>query len=400
MSLEFLKELVVENESKIVLLVIDGLGGLPSPKSGLTELETASTPNMDALASRSQCGMLEPIGPGITSGSGPAHLALFGYDPVEYNIGRGVLSAMGIGLELSPRDLACRVNFATMEDGIITDRRAGRIPTEECARLCKLLETIEIPGVEITIRPEMQHRAVLVFRGDDLSPELSDSDPQKEGKSPLKVEPLSPAAEKSAAVLNKYIERVREVLKNERPANMILVRGFDKLPKIIGFREAYKLKAAAIATYPMYKGLGRLAGMDVLDTGKTLADEIVTLERHFKGYDFFFVHVKSADSAGEDGDFERKVKVIEEVDRYIPAILELKPDVLVITGDHSTPALLKSHSWHPVPVLLNSKWGRRDTWITGFGERECAKGSMGILRSKDLMGLMLASALRLKKFGA
>ena len=395
-----LKDLAIKNDSKMVLLVMDGLGGLPHEDTGLTELETAKTPNLDALAGQSSCGLMHPIMPGVTAGSGPAHLGLFGYDPLEHNIGRGVLSALGLNLDLGKDDVACRINFATMATNKIVDRRAGRIPTEECARLCKKLSTIEIEGVEITVVPEMQHRAAIVFRGQGLSGRVTDSDPQKEGLAPLKMEALDEASAKMAEIANTFADRAKDVLADEPVANMILMRGFDKAPDIETVGDLYKIKAAAIATYPMYRGLAKLVGMEVIPTGSTLESEIETLSENFADYDYFFIHVKYTDSSGEDGDFDRKVKVIEEVDLVIPSILELNPDVFVVTGDHSTPAALKSHSWHPVPVLLHAKTARRDSWLSSFGEGQCAQGSLGTFMARDLMALMLAHAQRLAKFGA
>lgn len=395
-----LKNLAIKNNTKMILLVMDGLGGLPHKDTGLTELETAKTPNLDKLASQSSCGQMYPIRPGITAGSGPAHLGLFGYDPLEHNIGRGVLSALGLNLDLGKDDVACRINFATMRDGKIVDRRAGRIPTEECVRLCKKLSSIEVEGVQITVAPEMQHRAAIVFRGPGLSGNITDSDPQKEGLPPLKMEALDEESVKMAEIANTFAERAKQVLSDEPVANMILMRGFDKAPAIESVGELYGIKAAAIATYPMYKGLAKLVGMEVLPTGSTLESEIETLKENFADYDYFFIHVKYTDSSGEDGNFEKKVHVIEEVDAVIPSILSLKPDVFVVTGDHSTPASLKAHSWHPVPVLLHAETARKDSWLTSFGEGQCARGSLGTFESRYLMALMLAHAQRLTKYGA
>lgn len=395
-----LRELAVQNDSKIVLTVMDGLGGLPHPKTRKTELEAARTPNMDRLAKMSSCGLHHPIAPGITPGSGPAHLGLFGYDPVEVKIGRGVLAACGIGFKLQQNDLAFRLNFATMQDGVITDRRAGRIPTEEGARLCEKLRIIELPGVEVFVEPVMQYRAVVVLRGEGLDPRLADSDPQETGKSPLRVKALAPEANKSAELVNTFIDKAREVLKDEPKGNMILARGFDRLPDIPTLEEAYGLKSAVIATYPMYKGLGAIAGMDIIKCGKEIADEFEALQEVYNDYDFIFLHIKPTDSAGEDGNYDLRVQILEEVDSYIPVLERLQPKVLVITGDHSTPASLQSHSWHPVPIMLHSPTARIDSWLDGFSERSCAQGSLGVFPAKELMALMLAHAGRLIKYGA
>jgi len=400
--MDVLQELVTKADTKLVLLVMDGLGGLPHPETGKTELETARTPNLDRLAKISSIGLHTPVATGITPGSGPGHLGLFGYDPVQNEVGRGVLSALGVGIELKPADVACRVNFATLENGVITDRRAGRIPTEEGARLCKKLESIRIPGVEIIIRPEMQYRAVIVFRGEDLGADLSDTDPQKTGLAPLPVRATSddPASQRTAGLFNEFVRQANQVLAEERPANTILLRGFDKLPQLPTFQEKYGLGSAVIAVYPMYRGLARLVGMEVLDAGHSIEEEFEVLKQNWDKYDFFFVHVKPTDSSGEDGAFEKKSQVIEEVDALIPRVEALKPDVLVVTGDHSTPALLKAHSWHPVPILLASRYARRNMWVEKFGESECARGALGFIKSTDILPLMLAHGLRLQKFGA
>jgi 2,3-bisphosphoglycerate-independent phosphoglycerate mutase len=397
---EVFKELSIENGSKIVLLVIDGLGGLPLPKSGKTELETASTPHLDALAAQSICGLLDPISPGITPGSGPAHLALFGYDPLKFMVGRGILEALGIDFDLQESDVAARFNFATInKNGLITDRRAGRLSSEKGAELCKLLADVKIPEVEIFVRPVIEYRGVLVLRGKGLSGELTESDPQKTNVEPLLVEPLNNRAKKTAFLMNQFIDRANKILSNRDRANTILCRGFDHYKKFPSMLEVFKLKAACIANYPMYKGVARLVGMEIIKTGEKIEEEFQTLKQSYNDFNFFYVHIKKTDSAGEDGNFELKVKLIEEVDKYIPKLLELEPGVIVVTGDHSTPALLKSHSWHPLPVLIYSKWCRPD-YVKAFAERTCIHGELGRMLSTEIMPLALAHALRLKKYGA
>jgi len=394
------KEISVKTDSKILLLVLDGVGGLP--QDGETEMERARTPNLDDLASRSICGLTDAIGYGITPGSGPSHLALFGYDPVEYIIGRGVLEALGIGVELTHKDMAARGNFATMDKrGIIVDRRAGRISTEKNSELCGLLgKNIEkIKGVKVLIRPGKEHRFVVIFRGDGLNGPVSDADPEKNGEKAKPARALSPKAKKTEEVANSFIKKASEVLKNQHPANTVLLRGISRVPRIPSMGELFKLTPAAIATYPMYKGLARLVGMEILPTGETIGDELNTLKENFGKYDFFYLHIKKTDSSGEDGNWEKKVKAIEEVDRFIPEILALKFDVLVITSDHSTPCLLKSHSWHPNPFLLHSKFIRIDE-AKRFTERECSRGGMGRFPAVSAMPLMLANGLKLTKFGA
>ncbi|MBM4351985.1 MAG: 2,3-bisphosphoglycerate-independent phosphoglycerate mutase, partial [Deltaproteobacteria bacterium] len=348
------------------------------------------------------CGLIDPISYGITPGSGPSHLALFGYDPFRFEIGRGVMEALGIGLKLTKEDLTARGNFATIdENGIIVDRRAGRISTEKNQEICQFLqnEIREVDGIRVSICSGKEHRFVIVFQGEGLKDNLTDADPQKDGKKAKGTESLTAEAQRTAEIVNAYLKKATEALKLFHPANTILLRGFSKIPNIPSMFERFKLKPAAIATYPMYRGLARLVEMDVLETGETLRDEVETLKNNFNRYDFFYIHFKKTDSAGEDGDFKKKVKAIEEIDRILPSILKLKPDVLVVTGDHSTPAVLKSHSWHPNPILLYSKYTRPDG-IRRFTERQCQKGQLGRFPAMEIIPLMLANGLKLKKFGA
>lgn len=396
-----IKELAVKTESKIVLLVADGIGDLPS-KEGKTVLEYADIPNLDKLAVRSVCGLTDPISRGITPGSGPAHLSLFGYDPIKYQIGRGVLEALGIDIELTEDDLACRGNFATIDDNdVITDRRAGRISTEANKKLCDLLQEsiTEIDGVKVIIKPGKEHRFVVVFRGKELKDGISDADPQVTGKKIKYAEALRPESEESVRSVNKFIDRAMEVLKEQHPANAILLRGIAKHPVLPSMNDLFKLKPAAIAAYPMYRGLAKLVGMDVVDTGETIADEFIALKEKYEQYDFFYVHIKKTDSYGEDGNYDGKVKVIEEVDHYIPELIELNPDVIVVTGDHSTPAVLAAHSWHPNPFLLYSRHIRVDD-VKHFSENEFVRGGLGRFPAMEAMRLMLANALKLNKYGA
>ncbi|MDO8579191.1 MAG: 2,3-bisphosphoglycerate-independent phosphoglycerate mutase [Dehalococcoidales bacterium] len=397
---DLMKSLSITSPSRIVLLVIDGLGGLPHPKSGKTELETARTPNLDKLASAGTCGLSDPVGPGITPGSGAGHLALFGYDPLAFNIGRGVLEAAGIDFDMQPGDIASRGNFCTVDRaGAITDRRAGRISSEKAAELCGLLDGITIDNVKVMVRPVKEHRCVVIFRGEGLSAELSDSDPQQTGIAPKAVAALNSQASGTARIANHFLDKAKVILAEHHPANMLLLRGFSKRPAWPLMQEIYKLTPCAIAAYPMYRGLARLVGMDVLHTGITVDDEFQTLLRNYEKYDFIFLHVKGADSAGEDGDFDRKVAVIEQVDSSITNLLHLQPDVIVVTGDHSTPAVLKAHSWHPVPFLLYSRYCR-PVKIKKFGETECGSNGMGRIQAAQLMSLAMAHALKLNKFGA
>jgi len=399
-GLEIIKSISLPSPTKIVLLVLDGLGGLPDPETGKTELETAETPNLDRLAANGICGLIDPVGPGITPGSAPGHLALFGYDPVHFIIGRGALEAIGIGFELEPGDVAARGNFCTIDEkGLVTDRRAGRIPTEKCTELCHLLDGLVIDGVKLFVSPVREHRLVVIFRGVGLVPNIGDTDPQQLGVAPKPVTALGPEAERLAGVARQFIERAKSVLVEHHPANMVLLRGFSQRPHWPTMNEVYKLKPAAVAGYPMYRGLAKLIGMDVLETDSSIDSEIAVLKKNYINYDFFFLHVKQTDAAGEDGDFDRKVRGIEQVDRAVSELIDLEPDVIVVTGDHSTPALLKGHSWHPVPVLIYSKWCRPDT-VNQFGESACIAGGLGRMPGSHIMPLALANALKLTKFGA
>ena len=402
---ELTRELKMSADTKIVHLVMDGLGGLPRELDGKTELEAAKTPNLDALAARAQLGLAVPVRPGVTPGSGPAHLSLFGYDPLEFDVGRGVLSALGIGFDLHPEDVAARGNFCTIDDeGLITDRRAGRIPTEFSQKLTALLGEIELPGVQAYVETVKEYRFVLVLRptsGQTLYAEIADTDPQKTGVPSLPAVAEDEASEATAQLVNDWIAQARDILKDHKPANSLNLRGFAKDPGFPKFPDAFGLRAAAIATYPMYKGVAKLVGMEVLPVaGEAVEDEVETLREYWEEYDYFFFHVKKTDSAGEDGDFARKVEVIEHVDEVVvPAIVALDPDVIIVTGDHSTPAALKSHSWHPVPTLL---WSRHCCWdgVKEFGERACGRGSLGVFPAWDEIQLALGHALRLNKYGA
>jgi 2,3-bisphosphoglycerate-independent phosphoglycerate mutase len=397
---EHIKKMCWTSPSKIVLLVIDGLGGLPHPETGKTELESARRPNLDRIARESICGLIDPVSPGITPGSAPGHLAIFGYDPVQYAIGRGVLEALGIDVQLKPDDIAARGNFCTVDDkGIITHRRAGRISTDKNTVLCRLLNNITIEGADISVLPVKEHRFVLILGGTGLSPELGDSDPQQIGEAPRRIEALSPQARKTAEIANEFVSQASSLLQGKTPANMVLLRGFSRRPHIPSISEIYKLKPAAVATYPMYRGLARLVGMKVLPGGESITDQLNSLHRHYAKYDFFFIHFKSTDARGEDGDFPAKVQAIEELDKALPGLLSLDPDVLIVTGDHSTPATLAMHSWHPVPFMLKSKWCRPDD-VTEFSERACLAGGMGRFPATEIMPLAMANALKLAKFGA
>ena len=398
-DLEVLRDCYVSSPSKIVMLVVDGLGGLAHPESGLSELERAVIPNLDAMARESACGLTTPVLPGVAPGSGPGHLSLFGYDPLKHLIGRGALEALGIEVALQPGDVAARGNFCTVDgDGLLVDRRAGRISTELSEPLCRRLDQIELDGVQVDVYPVQDYRFVLRLRGEELSDSLSETDPQRAGVSPLLVEPLAPKAQRSAELVNRFVAQAKQLLVEEERANMVLLRGFAELPSLPPMGEVYRLNPGAIAAYPMYRGLATVAGMNVILTGMTFADEVETLRENFQAHDFFFIHYKPADAAGEDGDFDAKVERLEELDALIPQIRELEPEVLMVCGDHATPAIMAGHSWHPVPFMLHSALTRGEG-IKEFSEKECALGSIGRIPATNVMLLALSHAGKLAKFG-
>jgi 2,3-bisphosphoglycerate-independent phosphoglycerate mutase len=408
---EVIRLLARKTDSKILLIVLDGVGDLPV--AGQTPLEAAKTPNLNGLVQESALGLMDPVARGITPGSGPGHLALFGYDPLQYEVGRGVLAVLGIGLELGPEDIAARGNFATIDkQGLLTDRRAGRIPTDLNKKICeKLREQIKrIENVEIEIEPVMDYRFALVLRGEGLGGEVADTDPQQLGVKPKGAvaypndghKVRNEAAEKTARIVKQFVTQTMKILKDEQPANAVLLRGFGKLPQIPKMQDLYKLTPAVIAGYPMYRGVARLVGMEPLPLelgDEQLEEKLRLLHDNWEEFDFFFLHIKKTDSAGEDGNFTKKAKLIEEFDDHLPHVLDLNPDVLAITADHSTPVPLKSHSWHPVPLLLHSRYVRPDEGRR-LTEQECLKGSLGRFCSRELLLQLLAHALKLKKFGA
>ncbi|QXM06651.1 2,3-bisphosphoglycerate-independent phosphoglycerate mutase [Crassaminicella indica] len=401
---QIIQSTIKSNNSKIVLLVLDGVGDIRSPKfKNKTPLEYAHTPNLDKLAKASVTGRMHPILPGITPGSGPGHLGLFGYDPMYHTIGRGVLEAVGIGFELKSYDVAARCNFATMNDaGLIIDRRAGRIPTETTIELCNILKSIkEIDGVEIIIKPGKGHRFVTIFRSKEkeIGSMINDIDPLVEGKAPLTAIGKNPPSQFLANVINQFIKEGYALLKDKSPANAFLMRGIASKPKIASMRDKYLLESAAIATYPMYRGIASLLGMTLLPAPDSIEGLFETYINAHNKYDFFFIHVKGTDQAGEDGNFDSKVSCIEKVDKALPIILENKPDVLAITADHSSPCAMRSHSWHPIPILIHSQFAGVDD-VKVFHENACSNGGLGFFESKYLMGILLANAKRLDKFGA
>lgn len=402
MPFDYLPPLLRAASTKIVLLVMDGLGGLPIDIGGPTELEAAYKPNLDRLASEGVLGQIIPIRPGITPGSGPAHLALFGYDPLQYEIGRGVLEAVGVGLEVGRGEVAARGNFCTLDSaGNIVDRRAGRISSEEAAPLIERLKTIALPGAEVEVRQVREYRFALVMRGEGLSAEIEDTDPQRTGVPPLRATARTPEAVPTAKLINEWIAKANELLSTNSKANGLTLRGFASHPNLPDFGKSYGLRPACISVYPMYRGVARLVGMEIVQfSGEAPEDEFAALAKVWNDYDFFFIHIKKTDSKGEDGDFYGKAKIIEGVDVALPQLLNLHPDVLIVTGDHSTPALMRTHTWHPVPFLLWAPATVRPDDQTTFGERACARGGLGTFSAMDVMTLALAHAGRLEKFGA
>ncbi len=393
------RELSIATPSKIVLLVLDGLGDLPV--DGKTALETARTPNLDRLSARAACGLTDPVFRGITPGSGPSHLALFGYDPLRYQLGRGILEAIGSGVEVGRDDLVARGNYATLKDGLVVDRRAGRIPTTENEKICRRLnEALQPPpGVRIILSPGKEHRFVVKFSGKGLSDALGDADPQKDHKPPVAAAALSAEAQSTAAIVNHFIAEATRILSGDPVANTVLLRGFSRFPDIPTMSSLYKVKPAAAANYPMYKGLARLLGMEVLSVGNKTDDLFDALEAGYKDHDFFYVHFKKTDAAGEDGNFAAKVTAIEEIDAFVRRIEALGPEVIAVTADHSTPCLLKSHSWHPNPFLLAARSAMPDD-VSQFSERACGRGFLGRFPALQAMPLLLAHAGKLQKYGA
>ncbi len=401
---EIVESLAQRTESKIVLLVLDGLGGIRTQKAPKTELELANIPNLNQLARNGVCGRITPVSPGVTPGSGPAHFSLFGYDPTEESIqiGRGALEALGLGMDLKAGDVATRCNFATIDSqSRLTDRRAGRIPTEECVRLCQLLTRSlrRIDDVDVVIEPGEQYRFVVVFKGPGLGGEIEDTDPQVTGVPALSAVPRNEASRKMASLADRFIAQANALLAKETKANSILMRGFSAMPHVRSMSDRWKLRPACIATYPLYRGVARVVGMEILQAGTEIADEFAALEKHWNDFDYFFIHIKKTDSYGEDGNPQGKIKILEEVDGHIPMIEKLNPAVIMVTGDHSTPPPMKSHSWHPVPFLLKAEHCGIDD-AAAFAEAECSKGQLGVFPSYHITELALANAGKLKKFGA
>ena len=412
-DLDVLRDSYVTTSSRIVMLVVDGLGGLPHPDTRLSELETAITPNLDRLSNESACGLTVPVLPGVAPGSGPGHLALFGYDPLKYLIGRGALEALGIEVDLKEGEVSARGNFSTVDSqGILVDRRAGRIPSEITIPLCRDLNEIQVDGVDLSVYPVEGYRFVLHLRGEGLSDMVTGTDPQRTGVAAVEAKALAPEGEKTAGIVRGFVDQAKEILKNEERANMVLLRGFSSLPHLPAMGEAYGMNPAAIAAYPMYRGLASIVGMKVIPTGKSFSDELDTLYQHYDKHDFFYVHYKPADAAGEDGDFKAKVKALEDLDTHIPRLRELNPDVFMIVGDHSTPAIMAAHSWHPrslpAPLRVDPGRGRgglfgaelrrrfsgHNTCDAGHALGPCPRGQAGQVRPLKPSFILVSDLLR------
>lgn len=398
--------LTLKTNTKVALVVLDGLGDIATRQQNyLTPLEAANTPNLDALSKDSAQGRMIPVAPGITPGSGPGHLGLFGYDPLEFEVGRGVIEALGLGLELKPGDVAARANFCTLDrKGIVTDRRAGRIDTAVCEKLCAMLsaKVKKVGGAQVIIKAGKGHRFVVIFRGKGLEGPLTDADPHREGMPVPKVAPVNPKsakAKKAAKLVAAFYKAALPIIAKETPANGFLLRGIAHQPAIPAFEERYGLRAACIAVYPMYKGLAQLVGMTKLEGPQTIAEQFERYCAEYDNYDFFFIHYKYTDMHGEDGNFLAKEQAIEEFDAALPVLLRRKPEVLAITGDHSTPCAVKGHSWHPQPVLLHSALSGSDK-LERFTETGANVGSLGLFEAKYLIRLMQANAKVFDKFGA
>ena len=400
MDLDLAARLRQPAESKVVLCVMDGLGGFARAETERSELEQSDTPNLDRLTETSDVGLTTPVGMGITPGSGPGHLALFGYDPYRFDIGRGVLEAVGIDFELGPDDVAARGNFCTLDaDGNISDRRAGRIASEKSAAIVERLRAIELDGAKLFVEPVREHRFVLVLRAPGLGEDVTTTDPQREGVPPLAAQGADAASERTAALVNEFVAKASELIADEEAANGLTLRGFATYPVLPQMEDIWGVRAAALAVYPMYRGLAKLAGMRALACPGGMEEQLAVARERWDEFDYFFIHYKKTDAAGEDGDFLGKVHALEEFDTHVPGLTGLGADVLMIAGDHSTPALMAAHSWHPVPFLLHSPFARGGS-VQHFTERECLGGSLGIFPAVEAMPLAMAHAGRLQKYGA
>ncbi len=405
---------------RILLIIFDGLGDRPVKELGSkTPLEAAPKANLDWFANNGMNGLLDPIGPGIRPGSDTSHLALFGYDPLEVYTGRGPFEAAGVGIELQRGDVAFRCNFASVDENrVLTDRRAGRIK-DGTDKLAESLDGMKLGRVKVLFRAGTEHRAVLVLRGKGLSPKVTDTDPHEEGQKIPESKPLEPKAKATAKALNAFTRRAYDILsehpvnkarvaKGEAPANMVVARGAGIAPDLPPISEKLGVKAAGIAGVALIKGMFRAVGMDVLEvkgaTGGLDTDMVAKAEAALKAletYDLVVVNVKAADLCGHDGRSADKIKVIERIDQMMGHFkANLPPDVIfAFTADHSTPVAVMDHSGDPVPVTIYGDGIRVDE-VPHFDERSAAHGSLGRIRGRDLMPILLNQANRTEKFGA
>lgn len=404
---------------KVIFVICDGLADRPIPElGGLTPLEAAPTPHLDKLAYEAECGMMHTLGRGKTPGSDTAHLTLFGYDIATSYSGRGPIEVAGLGMELKHGDVALRGNMGTVIDGMITDRRAGRIRV--VTPVCEALDGMEIDGVTFIVKPGTAHRAGVIIRGEGLSDAIIDADPHVPDVPIRTVTPTddTPEAKKTADVLNKFLARAHEVLKDHQfnkdriaagdlPANYLLVRGAGQYKQVESFEKRYGLSACCIAGGGLYKGIGAFLGMDILEVPGATALPDTDIEAKFKlavdslkKYDFVFVHVKAADSLGEDGDHAGKRDFIARIDQAVP-VLAGRPDdtLLVWTADHTTPCEMKAHSADPVPIMYHGGAVRTDR-VESFGERACGEGGLGFISGLDLMPQVMNLLGKLHLVGA
>ncbi|MDD3408250.1 MAG: 2,3-bisphosphoglycerate-independent phosphoglycerate mutase [Methanobacteriaceae archaeon] len=411
---------------KGIILVMDGMGDRPLKElDNQTPLQAANTPNMDKMAECGITGIMDSIRPGIIPGSDTAHLSILGYDPYEVYTGRGPFEASGVGLDVIPGDIAFRCNFSTAdENGIITDRRAGRI-REGTKDIVDVLNTMVIKGyedIQIIFKESTGHRAVLVLRGEGLSDKVTDADPKVEGKKPKIVESTdgSEEAKRTADLLNKIVEKSYEMVKNhpvnigrmeenKPPANIIIPRGAGAVPKVEHINEKYEVNSACIAETGLFMGIGRFAGMDIIEmddvTGgvDTNLDNIIdTIINQVNNTDhnFFLINIDGADEAGHDGNAIQKKEFIEKVDKIVMSkLLNLKNVVLFLTADHSTPISVMNHSGDPVPVIINSPEVRVDD-VKEYNEFAVAKGGLCRIRGSDVMNIVMDLMNNSHKFGA
>jgi 2,3-bisphosphoglycerate-independent phosphoglycerate mutase len=397
---------------KILMIILDGASD--RPVNGITPLQHAETPNLDEIASLGISGIIDPIAPGIRPGSDVAHLSLLGYDPYEVYTGRGPFEAAGVGIDVKPGDIAFRCNFATVDNGIAVDRRAGRIRgTKE---LAKAIGEVKIDDVEIIFKGSTEHRAAMVIRGDGLSQDVIPNDPAEDGRHVCKIEAINPEAERTAKILNKFVEETEKILeeheinrerreKGEPPANYILFRGVGEAPKLERFDERYGLKGGVIAAVALVIGIGRMCGMEYIKTEGATGDvhsdvrmKMKNAVRALEDHDFILMNIKGTDEMGHDGDFLGKSDFIQRIDESLAEIMDIGA-LVVITADHSTPVSVGGHSADPVPVVMKGEGVRVDD-VKAYDEISSAKGGLLRIRGMNLLPILADLTNRAKKFGA